>query len=137
MHFISSSEMSHIQYLFNNFWMLKRILNVGSKTLQDQLFVELKGRIKEDDISAPLRDGPYFYYTRTLEGKEYVQHCRRLIPDGEGPGTVYEVMPTGSDSPLEHIILDENVKAQGHEYYRVGAFKVPVLCLFISLNTSS
>ncbi|KAF3787714.1 Protease 2 [Nymphaea thermarum] len=96
----------------------------GSKTLQDQLFTELKGRIKEDDISAPLRDGPYFYYTRTLEGKEYVQHCRQPIPNGEGPGSVHEVMPTGPDSPLQHIILDENVKAQGHEYYSVGAFKV-------------
>ncbi|XP_031493939.1 uncharacterized protein LOC116260019 [Nymphaea colorata] len=96
----------------------------GSKTLQDQLFAELKGRIKEDDISAPLRDGPYFYYTRTLEGKEYVQHCRQPIPNGEGPGSVHEVMPTGPDSPLQHIILDENVKAQGHEYYSVGAFKV-------------
>lgn len=110
--------------------MLKQILNVGSKTLQDQLFAELKGRIKEDDISAPSRDGPYFYYTRTLEGKEYVQHCRQPIPNGEGPGSVHEVMPTGPDSPLQHIILDENIKAQGHEYYSVGAFKVLVLCLF-------
>ncbi|XP_062229939.1 uncharacterized protein LOC133927464 isoform X3 [Phragmites australis] len=33
-------------------------------------------------------------------------------------------MPTGSDAPDEHIILDENVKAEGHDYYSIGAFKV-------------
>ncbi|CAI9097067.1 OLC1v1033369C3 [Oldenlandia corymbosa var. corymbosa] len=33
-------------------------------------------------------------------------------------------MPTGPDAPPEHIILDENIKAQPHSYYSIGAFKV-------------
>jgi oligopeptidase B len=33
-------------------------------------------------------------------------------------------MPTGPDAPPEHIVLDENVKAQAHDYYSIGAFKV-------------
>ncbi|KAL6603404.1 hypothetical protein ACP70R_043765 [Stipagrostis hirtigluma subsp. patula] len=93
------------------------------KQLEDQIYAEIRGRIKEDDIDAPLRKGQYYYYERTLTGKEYVQHCRRLVPTS-GPITVHDVMPTGPDAPEEHIILDENVKAEGHDYYSIGAFKV-------------
>lgn len=92
--------------------------------MEDQIFAEIRGRIKEDDISAPIRRGPYYYYKRTLEGKEYAQHCRRLAPDHGTPPSVYDTMPTGPDAPPEHVILDENVKAQQHTYYSIGAFKV-------------
>uniref|UniRef100_A0ACD5WP50 Uncharacterized protein n=1 Tax=Avena sativa TaxID=4498 RepID=A0ACD5WP50_AVESA len=94
-----------------------------AKQLEDEIFAEIRGRIKEDDIDAPLRKGQYYYYERTLNGKEYAQHCRRLVPT-DGPVTVHDVMPTGPDAPAEHIILDENVKAEGHDYYSIGAFKV-------------
>ncbi|KAL5199829.1 hypothetical protein ABZP36_021032 [Zizania latifolia] len=93
------------------------------KKLEDEIYAEIRGRIKEDDIEAPLRKGQYYYYERTLAGKEYVQHCRRLVPTN-GPVTVYDVMPTGPDATNEHIILDENVKAKDHDYYSIGAFKV-------------
>ncbi|XP_062229938.1 uncharacterized protein LOC133927464 isoform X2 [Phragmites australis] len=93
------------------------------KQLEDEIYAEIRGRIKEDDIDAPLRKGQYYYYERTLTGKEYVQYCRCLVPTC-GPITVHDVMPTGSDAPDEHIILDENVKAEGHDYYSIGAFKV-------------
>ncbi|XP_010246770.1 PREDICTED: uncharacterized protein LOC104589978 [Nelumbo nucifera] len=96
----------------------------GTKHLEDQIYAEIRGRIKEDDISAPERKGPYYYYERTLEGKEYVQYCRCLISNASAPPSVYDVMPTGPDAPGEHVILDENVKAQGHDYYSIGAFKV-------------
>uniref|UniRef100_A0A1D1YJN7 Prolyl endopeptidase n=2 Tax=Anthurium amnicola TaxID=1678845 RepID=A0A1D1YJN7_9ARAE len=96
----------------------------GSKKFEDQLYAEIRGRIKEDDISAPVRRVPYYYYERTLKGKEYVQHCRRLIPNAGMPASVYDVMPTGPDAPEEHVILDENIKAQEHSYYSIGAFKV-------------
>ncbi|PPR98904.1 hypothetical protein GOBAR_AA21747 [Gossypium barbadense] len=75
-------------------------------------------------MSAPLRKGPYYYYSRTLEGKEYVQYCRRPIPNRDAPSSVHDTMPTGPDAPPEHVILDENVKAQEHGFYRIGAFKV-------------
>ncbi|KAJ1260889.1 hypothetical protein BS78_10G266700 [Paspalum vaginatum] len=93
------------------------------KQLEDELYAEIRGRIQEDDMDAPLRKGHYYYYERTLTGKEYVQHCRRLVPT-DAPITVHDVMPTGPDAPREHVILDENVKAEGHDYYSIGAFKV-------------
>ncbi|XP_061362749.1 uncharacterized protein LOC133306444 [Gastrolobium bilobum] len=96
----------------------------GTKKYEDKLFAEIRGRIKEDDVSAPLRKGPYYYYQRNLEGKEYVQHCRRLISDSQEVPSVYDTMPTGPEAPQEHVILDENIKAQHHQYYSIGAFKV-------------
>ncbi|KAL5828302.1 hypothetical protein ACOSQ4_020099 [Xanthoceras sorbifolium] len=97
----------------------------GTKKFEDELFDEIKGRMKEDDISAPLRGEQYYYYKRYLEGKEYVQYCRRLVPTStHTPPSVYDTMPTGPDAPPEHVILDENVKAQHHSFYSIGAFKV-------------
>ncbi|XP_008802769.1 protease 2 [Phoenix dactylifera] len=93
------------------------------KQFEDKIYAEIRGRIKEDDISAPVRRGSYYYYERTLTGKEYVQHCRRLITN-DGPASVFDVMPTGPEASEEHVILDENIKAQGHDYYSIGAFKV-------------
>lgn len=96
----------------------------GIKQFEDQIYAEIRGRIQEDDILAPTRKGSYYYYKKTLKGKEYVQHCRRHVPNDGLPPTVYDTMPTGPDAPPEHIILDENVKAQEHAYYSIGAFEV-------------
>lgn len=85
------------------------------------MFGEIKGRVKEDDVSVPVRKGEYYYYTRTLQGKEYVQYCRRLVPTNNTSPSVYDSMPT---DPPEHVILDVNVKAQAHSFYSVGAFEV-------------
>lgn len=95
----------------------------GTKHFEDQIYAEIRGRIKEDDVSAPVRRGSYYYYERTSEGKEYVQHCRRIIPNAGAPASVHDTMPEGTDSP-EHVILDENIKAKEHTYYSIGAFKV-------------
>ncbi|XP_039172682.1 dipeptidyl aminopeptidase BI isoform X1 [Eucalyptus grandis] len=103
---------------------LKSLINdTGTKQLEDNLFAEIRGHIKEDDISAPTCRGSYYYYDRYLEGKEYIQHCRRLIPDSEAP-PVYDKMPTGPEAPPEQVILDENIKAQNHSFYHVAAFQV-------------
>ncbi|THU72771.1 hypothetical protein C4D60_Mb04t15700 [Musa balbisiana] len=93
------------------------------KQFQNQLYTEIRGRIKEDDITVPIRRGGYYYYKRTLKGKEYVQHCRRCIRDG-GATSVFDVMSTGPEASEEHLILDENIKAEGCDYYSIGAFKV-------------
>ncbi|XP_039123711.1 protease 2 [Dioscorea cayenensis subsp. rotundata] len=95
----------------------------GVKQFEEKLFAEMRGRIKEDDISVPVQKGSYYYYERTLEGKEYVQHCRRLI-SSSAPPSVYDVMLTGPEAPAEHVILDENIKAQQHDFYSIRAFKV-------------
>ena len=48
-----------------------------TKGLQDTLYNEMLGRIKQTDLSVPSRVGEYFYYSRTEEGKQYPYHCRR------------------------------------------------------------
>ncbi|KAJ3689177.1 hypothetical protein LUZ61_018341 [Rhynchospora tenuis] len=93
------------------------------KPLVGEIYAEMRARIKEDDISAPVRKGPFYYYERTLTGKEYSQYCRRFVPT-DSPPSVEDVMPTGPDAPEEHVILDKNVKAEGHDYYSIGAFEV-------------
>ncbi|KAF8021782.1 hypothetical protein BT93_G2039 [Corymbia citriodora subsp. variegata] len=100
------------------------LVMAGTKQLEDDLFAEIRGRIKEDDISAPIRRGPYYYYKRNLEGKEYVQHCRQLVLDSKVPPSVYDKMPTGPEAPPEQVILDENIKAQNHPFYHIAAFQV-------------
>ena len=41
----------------------------STRPLQDALYKEMLGRIKETDLSVPFRDGGYFYYSRTEEGR--------------------------------------------------------------------
>jgi oligopeptidase B len=79
-----------------------------TKPLQEGLFLEMKGRIKETDSSAPEKRGDYFYYTRTEAGKQYPIFCRK-------PGTL--------EAP-EQILLDQNEIAAGKSFCRIGAFSV-------------
>jgi oligopeptidase B len=48
-----------------------------TQPLQDQLYAEIRGRIKETDVSAPVKHDDYFYYSRMAEGRQYAIHCRR------------------------------------------------------------
>src|SRR5262245_62615950 len=48
-----------------------------TEPLQEQIFREMRGRIKEDDSSAPYRHGDYFYYSRVETGKQYRIFCRK------------------------------------------------------------
>jgi len=82
-------------------------LLTDTAALQATLFAELRGRIKEQDLSVPVRNGPYLYYTRTEEGKQYPSVCRRLAPDGP-----------------EQQLLDLNALAVGQSFCRLGRFKV-------------
>lgn len=85
----------------------------------------MRGRIKENDVTAPERKGAYYYYERTLEGKEYSQYCRCPVVNLNDPISVHDRFPFPEDAvPDEHVILDENVKAQEHSFYSIGTFKV-------------
>ena len=77
------------------------------KPLSETLFKEMKARIKEDDSSVPQKDGDYLYWTKFEEGMQYKQWYRKPV--------------TGGD---DHLILDENVLAEGKDYFRLGAFSV-------------
>ncbi|HUC06333.1 MAG TPA: hypothetical protein VL961_13090, partial [Acidimicrobiales bacterium] len=87
-------------------------------TLREELFEEMKARIKETDMSVPARRGPWWYYGRSEEGKSYGIHCRR--PAG-GPD---ELPPAGEPGNEEQVLLDENALAEGHEYFMVGSSAV-------------
>jgi oligopeptidase B len=91
-----------------------------TEALQQGLFDEIKSRVQETDASAPVRKGPYEYFTRTIEGKQYGVHCRR--PAGT-PGLPDPFAAPGTP-PGEEVLLDENVLAEGHEYFAVGGFTV-------------
>ena len=79
-----------------------------TKALQETLYTEMLGRIKQTDLSVPSRIGEYFYYSRTEEGKQYPYRCRRK----------------GSMEGAEEILLDLNALAAGHKYLGLGAFAV-------------
>jgi len=79
-----------------------------TEEFQQKLYDEMLARIKETDLSVPVRFGDYFYYTRTEEGQQYPLHCRKK----------------GSLDAGEELILDENALAEGHDYFNVGVFEV-------------
>jgi oligopeptidase B len=89
--------------------------------LRETVFNEIKKRIKETDLSVPIRKGGYWYYTRTVEGQQYGIHCRRAVRAGE-------VDPPSTDdgAPLvdEQVLLDGNQLAEGHAFFALGTFDV-------------
>ena len=87
---------------------------------QQQLFTEIVARIQETDVSAPVRRGAYEYFSRTIEGLQYDVHCRRAAGT---PGLPDAAAPPGT-APGETVVLDENVLADGHDYFAVGDLAV-------------
>ncbi|HEX4126354.1 MAG TPA: S9 family peptidase [Acidimicrobiales bacterium] len=83
-----------------------------------RLFEEMKARIKETDMSVPTRRGPWWYYSRTEEGKDYGIHCRRPARG------LQELPPAGEPGEEEQVLLDENVLAAGSDYFAVGSAAV-------------
>ncbi len=88
--------------------------------LRTDLFEEMKARIKETDMSVPARRGPWWYYSRTEEGKDYAIHCRR---PARGAG---ELPPASEPGDEEQVLLDENAlaAAAGTDYFAVGTAAV-------------
>ena len=75
--------------------------------LLDQLFEEMKGRIKEDDSSVPIRDGDFLYWWAFKTGAQYRSWFRKPVGGG-----------------ADEILFDEPVEAEGREYFRLGALEV-------------
>ena len=74
--------------------------------LIDELFQEMKGRIKEDDRSVPVKDGDYLYWWAFEAGAQYRKWYRRAEAGG-----------------ADELIFDEPAAAEGHEYFRLGAIQ--------------
>ncbi|MDP9464493.1 MAG: S9 family peptidase [Actinomycetota bacterium] len=76
--------------------------------LVEKIFEEIKSRIQETDITAPIRDRGWWYTSRTEEGRDYPIHCRGRSAADSG----------------EVVLLDENREAEGQSFFSVDAFDV-------------
>ena len=77
------------------------------RPLVDRLYEEMKGRIKEDESSVPQKDGDWLYWTAFETGGQYRKWWRKPVAGG-----------------ADELLLDETVLAEGHEYFRLGAFAI-------------
>jgi oligopeptidase B len=97
-----------------------------TRKLQESLFEEIKGRVQETDAGPPTRHGPWWYFSRTLEGKQYPIMCRR--PDPTRTLTASEVAIDARSRPGDEtgevVLLDENLIGAGKDYLAVGVFDV-------------
>ena len=83
----------------------KAAMTAHTQALEDKVYEEIVGRIKQDDATVPYRLRGYWYYTRFETGKEYPVYARK-------PGTL--------DAP-EEVMLNENEMAEGHGFHHIGA----------------
>lgn len=90
--------------------------------LRERIFGEIKERTLETDLSVPSRRGAWWYYGRTIEGKQYGVQCRAplaAIDDWTPP-----VLAPGEPVPGEQVLLDANAEAEGTEFFSLGSFDV-------------
>ena len=79
-----------------------------TEALQEELYEEIRSKIKEEDESVPYKKNGYYYYTRTETDKEYYLVCRKK----------------GTLDAEEEVMLDVNQLADGYEFYAVGGTSV-------------
>lgn len=79
-----------------------------TEQLQATLYDEMLSRIQETDLSVPYRKDDYYYYTRTETRQAYPIYCRKQ----------------GNLEAPEEVLLDQNLLAQGHDYFSLGVLQV-------------
>jgi oligopeptidase B len=89
-----------------NAWASEVMKETGD--LQERLYKEMLGHIKETDLSVPYRFGGWWYYSRTEEGKQYPIFCRKK----------------GSLDAPESVMLDLNVLGKDLAFIAIGALRV-------------
>ena len=77
-----------------------------TEALQEKLYNEILSHIKQTDTNVPYRWGNHFYYSRTVEGKQYPIYCRKH----------------GKLDAPEEILLDLNEMAKGQKFMAIGSF---------------
>ena len=98
-------------------------MTAHTRQFQEDLFQEMKNRIKEDDSSVPYKLNGYWYITRYEKGKDY---------------PIYSRKKESLDAP-EEILFDVNEMAKGYDYYRLGGLNVSPdnkLCAFATDTVS-
>lgn len=93
------------------------------KPVQDKLYEEIVGRIKQDDSSVPYRERGYWYYSRFETGKDYPVYARRADGPGMGAAAIQAANEAG-DFAGEQVLLDVNRLAAGKDYYNIGDWEV-------------
>ncbi|MGA7987870.1 MAG: S9 family peptidase [Candidatus Dormiibacterota bacterium] len=88
-----------------NAWTERSLAHLGA--LRERIYSEIVGRVQETDDGAPVPYGPYEYYSRTVEGRQYPIHCRRERDGGD-----------------EQVVLDENALAEGYGFFHLGDAEV-------------
>lgn len=78
------------------------------RALEQKIYDEIVGRLKQDDASVPQRRNGYWYYSRYETGKQYPIYARRK----------------GSLDAPEEVLIDGNVRAQGHDFYQLAGLEV-------------
>ena len=98
-----------------------KAVTAGQEDLREAIFAEIKSRTKETDLSVPVRDSGWWYYARTVEGKQYPLRCRRAVrPDDAGP----PMREDGGALDGEQVLLDGNELAGDNPFFSIGAFDV-------------
>jgi len=90
--------------------------------LRDSIFGEIKSRVLETDLSVPVRSGPWWYYSRTVEGQQYAIQARVQVTDP----AVRPVVASDQTPDGEQVLLDGNVEAGDSEFFSIGALSVSV-----------
>lgn len=88
------------------------------KPLQDKVYGEIVGRIKQDDSSVPYRERGWWYYTRFETGQDYPVYARRQGEPARTPSLGSEL------EGAEQVLLDVNAMAAGKDYFSVGDWAV-------------
>jgi oligopeptidase B len=76
-----------------------------TEELQEKIFTELKGRIKEDDSSVPMSDHAYAYYVGYVQGGQHPRYCRKLR----------------DLTSEETVLIDGNAEAGGRNFFKLGS----------------
>ena len=92
----------------------------GQAAFTEALFTEMRARIKEDDSTVPQKDGDYIYWSEFEEGAQYRKHWRKPAAGGE-----------------PQLLIDENVLAEGLEYFRLGAASISQNGRYLAYSTDT
>lgn len=105
-----SAENAYTEFVLNDY-----------QQVREDLFQELKSRIKEDDSSPPAKSDNYYYYSRVETGKQYSISCRKK----------------DSLEADEQIILDSNELAEGLSYFSLGVFNISLNHEILAYSTDT
>ena len=103
-------------------------LTAHQEPLREAMFREIKGRTQETDLSVPSRKDGWWYYSRSVEGKEYSIQCRVLAANTGDPVADWTppAVEAGVELPGEQVLLDGNIEAEGQPFFSVGGAAVTV-----------